>query len=182
MVSYLAVWANALAASAERVSMLVAPSLASRSASTCVVIGRIDDDGHRFVVLRGGTHHRGAADVDVLDGVGVGAVGLGHGGGERIEIHRQQIDARDVMFLHDRIVDAAATQQAAVHARMQRLDASVHDLGEAGIRGDFGDREARVGRASGLYRRCSGFRLCVQPGRARNQPARSCRRPTAGPA
>ena len=43
MVSYFAVWANALAARLDRVSMLVAPSLASSSPSTWRVVGRIDD-------------------------------------------------------------------------------------------------------------------------------------------
>ena len=144
MVSYFAVCANALAASSERVSMLVAPSLASRSASTRAIIRRIDDDGDRFVIFRRGAHHRRPADVDVLDRFGVCAVGPGDGRGEWIKVHRQQVDARDVVFLHDGIVDAAPAQQAAVHARMQRLDAPVHDFGEAGVRADVDHREARV--------------------------------------
>ena len=134
------------------------------------VIGRIDDHGHRFVVLRRGTHHRGAADVDVLDGVGVGAVRFGHGRRERIEVHRQQIDARDVVLFHDRIVDAAPPQQAAVHARVQRLDAPVHDLGKAGVRRNLSNRDARLGEQPGCTASAQQFDFaCSQGAREINQ-------------
>ena len=39
----------------------------------------------------------------------------------------------DAVLRHHRIVDAATAEQAAMHARVQRLDAAVHDLGEAGV-------------------------------------------------
>ena len=149
MVSYLAVCANALAARLERVSMLVAPSLRVELAEHLRVVGRIDDHGHRFMILGRGAHHRRAADVDVLDGIRVGAVGFGDGLREGIEIHHQQVDGRDVVLRHDGVVDAAAAQQAAMHARVQRLDAAVHDLGKAGIGADVDYREARVAQGAG---------------------------------
>ena len=78
--------------------------------------------------------------------------------------------------------DAAAAQQAAVHARMQRLDAAVHDFRKAGVGARRRSPAMPASRSGpGLYRRCSEFRLCAQPGRARIRPAPSCRRPTAGP-
>ena len=58
------------------------------------------------------------------------------------------------MFLHDRVVDATAPQQTAVHPRMQRLDAPVHDFGKARVGADVDDREAGVAQRLGLYRRC----------------------------
>ena len=66
-------------------------------------------------------------------GLVVAAVRAGDGGGERVEVHHQQVDRRDAVLRHDRIVDAAAAEQSAVDLRMQRLDAPVHDLGEAGV-------------------------------------------------
>ena len=49
------------------------------------VIGRIGDDGHGGVVLGRATHHGGAADVDLLDGVGFVGAGA-HGVGERVQV------------------------------------------------------------------------------------------------
>ena len=108
------------------------------------VVGRIDDHGHRVMVLGRGAHHGRPTDVDVFDGIRVGAVGLGHGLRERVEIHDQQVDGRDVVLCHDGVVDAATAQEAAVHARVQGLDPPVHDLGKAGIGADVDYRETRV--------------------------------------
>ena len=113
------------------------------------VVGRIDDDGHRLVVPGRRTHHCGAADVDVLDGVSVGAVGFRDRCREWIQVNGEQVDARDVVLLHDGIVDAASTEQSAMHARVQRLDAPVHDLGKAGVRRDLDHRNAGVGQRAG---------------------------------
>ena len=101
------------------------------------VVGRVHDDSHVFVVLGRAAHHGRTTDVDVLDAVIVGAVGLGHRGGEGVEVHHQQVDRRDAVFGHHRVVDAAAAEQATVHLRVQRLHAAIHHLGEAGVCGYF---------------------------------------------
>ncbi len=113
------------------------------------VVGRIDDDRDMLVVLRGGAQHRRAADVDVLDRVGERAVRARGRRLERIEVHDQQIDRRDLVLRHHRIVDAAPAEQAAVHLRVQRLDAAVHDFGKAGQRRDVGDRHAALAQRRG---------------------------------
>ena len=87
----------------------------------------------RCVILRGGPQHRRAADVDVLDRLGVAAVRPRDRLRERIEIHHQQIDRLDAVQRHDLIVDAAPAEQAAVDLRMQGLDAASHDLGESRV-------------------------------------------------
>ena len=51
---------------------------------------------------------------------------------ERIEVHHHQVDGLDAVLGHHRVVGAAPAEQAAVDLRVQRLDAAVHDLGEAG--------------------------------------------------
>ena len=109
------------------------------------VVRRVDHDGDGIVVLRGGAHHRRAADVDVLDRVLVAAAGLRDRLRERVEVDDQQVDALDAVLGHDAFVDAAPAEQAAVDLRVQRLDAAVHDLGEAGVLRDFLDGEAGLG-------------------------------------
>ena len=101
--------------------------------SSARVVGRIHDHRHGFVVLGRGAQHRRSADVDVLDRLLVAAVGARHRRRERVEVHHQQVDRRDAVLGHDRLVGAAPSEQAAVNLRMQRLDAPVHDLREAGV-------------------------------------------------
>ena len=96
------------------------------------VVERIDDHGNALVVLCRGTHHRGTTDVDILDRVLERAAGPGDRCGERIEIHRDEVDGLDAVLGHHRVVGAEATEQSAVDARVQGLDASVHDLRKAG--------------------------------------------------
>ena len=57
------------------------------------------------------------------------------------------------MLVHDRVVDAAPAEQAAVDARMQRLDAPVHDFGKAGHFADFGHVQTGVAQRA---RRAAG--------------------------
>ena len=87
-----------------------------------------------MVILRRGAQHRRSADVDVLDGFVIGAVGPRNGFRERVEVHGEKVDRRNVVQLHDGVVDAAAAEQTAVNARVQRLDTAVHDLRKARIR------------------------------------------------
>jgi hypothetical protein len=97
------------------------------------------------VVLRRGAQQRGAADVDVLDRGRQVAVGPRDGLAERVEVDHHQVDRRDAVLGHDRVVGAAPAEDAAVHLRVQRLDAAAHHLGEAGVVGDLDHREARLG-------------------------------------
>ncbi len=88
--------------------------------------------------------HGRAADVDVLDGVGQGAAGLGHGGGERVEVDRDQVDRVDAVFGHHRAVEIATAEDAAVDLRMQGLHPAVHHFREAGVVGHFHGGDAVV--------------------------------------
>ena len=110
------------------------------------VVFRIGDDGHASVVLGRRTDHRRTADVDVLDRIFQRHAGLGDGGGERVEIHADQVDGRDAVFFDGRQVfrQVATGEDAAVHLRVQGLDAAVEHFREAGVVADFGDGEAGV--------------------------------------
>jgi hypothetical protein len=59
------------------------------------VVGRIGHDGDCGVVLRRRTHHRGSADVDLLDAV-VEAGSAGDGVGERVEVDDDEVERFDL--------------------------------------------------------------------------------------
>ena len=120
-----------------------------------VIVG-IDDHAHVRPILRRRPHHRGSADVDVLDRVVERASGLGDGLAERIEVDHDQVDERDRVLAQRGDVrrQVAAGEDARMDLRMQRLDAPVEHLRETRIRPDVGDRQPRIGkRARGAARR-----------------------------
>ncbi len=120
---------------------------------TRVIVG-VDHDRHVIMVLRRGTDHRRAADVDILDAVVEGRA-FRDGRLERIEIDHQQVDRCDAVLLHRRrmLCVFANRQQPAMHLRMQRLDAPVHHFGKPGQVGDVAHCET-----------CLRNRLCGAPG------------------
>jgi len=95
------------------------------------IVGWLHHNAHTRVVLGRGAHHRGPADVDVLHAFVVRCA-LGHGRAERVQVDHDKVDGRAADLLELLIVFKAgklAHEDAAVHARMQGLDAAVHDLG-----------------------------------------------------
>ena len=99
------------------------------------VLVRIGQHCHRGVVLGGAADHAGAADVDLLDGLGRRDALPGDGGLEGIEVDDHQVDGLDALGLGvgHMIGQVAAKQQAAVDAGMQRLHSAVKALGSAGV-------------------------------------------------
>ncbi len=80
-----------------------------------------------------------------------GTSGLGGGLDERIQVDDDDVDEADAVALGGVQVVAAvaAGEDAAVNQRMQRLDAPVHHLGEAGDVGDVGHRQPGLGQRAG---------------------------------
>ena len=113
------------------------------------VVGRVDEHEHVAEVLGRRAHHARAADVDLLDQPRDGRRRVGRRLRERIEVDDHQIDQRDAVFGQRREVIGlvAPRQDAAVHPRVQRLDAAVEHLGKAGDLGHL-----RHGEAVGLER------------------------------
>ena len=118
------------------------------------VVGRIDDDRDALVVLGRRADHRRPADVDVLDRL-VERRAARDRLAERVEVHDHEID-RDEAGLPASPRGASAVgrpEEAAVDARVQRLDAPVEDLGRAGVVADLAHRHAgrrqRPRRAAG---------------------------------
>jgi hypothetical protein len=85
------------------------------------VLRRAGDDADPGVVLGGGAHHRGAADVDRLD------VGLLE---ERVEVRDHEVEGRDAVRLEvgDLLRLPPVGEDAAVDARMERLHPSAEHL------------------------------------------------------
>jgi hypothetical protein len=135
---------------------------------------RIDHHRHRVEVLGRGPHHARAADVDVLDHLRLGHARLRHRLLERVEVAHDQVDLRQVVLEERRHVLrlVAAGQEAGVDRRVERLDAAVEDLGEAGQFADVLDRQPGIGQQ--LLRAAGGDQLhAVLPGEfggERDQP------------
>ena len=109
------------------------------------IILRIGDDRDMRVVLRRRAHHRGTADVDVLDDrIAVGAAH--HRVEERVEIDDHEVDRRDVVLRHCccMLGIVAHAEQPAVDLRVERLDPPVHHLGKAGEVGNVAHRSAAL--------------------------------------
>ncbi|MCY1238704.1 hypothetical protein D9M72_514580 [compost metagenome] len=127
----------------------------SGSADNVAVEIRVGNDRDGGVVLRGGAHHGGAADVDLLHDVILRGTGL-DGLHERVEVHDDEVERLDLHAGQGFHVggDAAVGQDAAVHARVERLDAAVQHLRRAGnfldlLDGDACGRDLLRGGAGG---------------------------------
>ena len=95
------------------------------------------------MILRRRSDHAGAADVDVLDGVRDGDVGLCDRFFERVQIHDDQLERDDPVLNNRRQIglQIGPSQDRSVHFRVQRLHATVHDFRETGVAGDVLDRD-----------------------------------------
>ena len=116
------------------------------------VTSRIDHDGNRRMVLGCSTHHRRAADVDLLDTL-VRASARGNRLGEGVQVHDHQFEGRDAEFLElsEVIRLAGIGENAGVDARMQRLHTAFEAFRESGQsldrrHGDSGVGDLRRGR------------------------------------
>ena len=109
-----------------------------------------------MVILGRRAYHRGPADIDILDGVGLGDIGTAGHALEWIEVNDDQINCADAVLLQDRqmLLHIPSSQYAAVNLGMQRLDTAIEDLRETG---DIGYGR---GRGSGV-----ADRLECSPGR-----------------
>lgn len=121
---------------------------------------------HRDVaeVLGRRTQHGRAADVDLLDGFLQRAARPRHGGLERVQVQHQQIDRRDAVRRHHRIVLTTPAEQTTMNQRMQGLDPAVHDLRKPGDIGHLLHREP--GLAQGAAGTAGGNEFDAQRGQA----------------
>src|SRR5690606_33049567 len=97
-----------------------------------VVVG-VHHNTHVRAVLGGRADHGGATDVDVFNRQWPVGIRLGHGGGERIQIHHHQINGVDAVFSHHIIVLTTTTQYTTVNFRVQGFYPAIHHFREAGV-------------------------------------------------
>ncbi len=114
------------------------------------VILNVNNSGDVTVVLRGGTDHRGATNVDVLDAGVIIRTG-GNGGFKWVEIHNQQVDRPDTMLVHRSHMRRvrAQSQQTTVHFGMQRLHAAIHHFRKTGVFAHVDDGNAGLAQRLG---------------------------------
>ena len=115
------------------------------------IVGGRGDYGDVFKVLGRGAHHRGAADVDVLDHLGEGRAGAGGGFFKGVEIDDHHVDRLDAVALDSGAMFGvlADVQDAAVDFGMEGLDAAIEHLRKAGELGDVEDGEAGFAKCAG---------------------------------
>ena len=82
------------------------------------VVVRVDEHRDVRVILGRRAQHRGPTDVDVFDCVGKAAPRRRDRGFERVQVYDDEVDRRDAVRVHDRVIDAAASQDAAMDKRM----------------------------------------------------------------
>lgn len=102
------------------------------------------------MVLGGGAHHGGAADVDLLDALVRGGA-RGDGLAERVEVHHDQVERghAQLVELLPVALQAQVGEDARVDLGVQGLDAAVQALGEPGQLLDLGDGDAGRGDPPG---------------------------------
>ena len=109
-----------------------------------VVALGVHHDGAEGVVLGRRADHRRAADVDVLDHLGLVGPHARRRALERIEVDEHEVDELDLVLAgRPHVVGVVARgEQPGVELGVQRLDPAVHDLREAGEVVDAAHRDA----------------------------------------
>ena len=108
------------------------------------VIPGLCHHGHRQVILGAGAQHGGTADIDVLDGLGEPATGLRDARFEGVEVDDHEVDGRDPVRRHDRLIETTPSQDAAVDLGVQGLHPPAQDLRGTGVVGDLEDGQPVV--------------------------------------
>jgi hypothetical protein len=128
----------------EASQVCISPASADGGDHTLVVRG-IDDNGDGAEVLCRGSNHTRPADVDLLDDVIRGCVVRRCCLAERVEVHRDEVDRVNPVLLERAHVRRliAAREESTVHQGVQRLQAAVEDLGEAGHLRHLAHRDTR---------------------------------------
>ena len=135
-----------------------------------LVVVRVHHHGDVGVVLGGAAEQGGPADIDVLDGFLQGDVGPRRDLLEGIEVHHDQINRTDAVLSDCCFMPRIAPEekQAAMHFRVQRLQAAVEHFREPGIIAQLDDRQAGLAQEPGgaaggnqLHARC---RECLREG------------------
>ncbi len=121
-----------------------------------LIVGRVHQNDDILEVLRRGPDHGGASDVDLFAGLVEGRLGLGHRLLEGVEVDADEVDGRDPVGLHLRLMAGILflSEDAPVDLGVEGLHPSAEDLREVRDAGDVGDRDP--GRSKGRGRSPGG--------------------------
>ncbi len=110
------------------------------------VVGTVDHRQHVLVILGRRAQHRRSPDIDLFHDLRKACACVAAGAFEGVEVHHQKVDDADPGVPHGHAVVRAVrpSEQAAMDARVQGLQASVEHLREAGVGRDLHDRDPRV--------------------------------------
>ena len=87
------------------------PILLIELSEHALVVTGIHNNSHVFVVFRCCTNHSWTANINILNSVFQRATFIGNRFSKGIQVHDNHIDRRDVLLLHNTLVDIAATCQ-----------------------------------------------------------------------
>ena len=95
---------------------VVQPPVSRISAGDGIIVGRVGDDGNARGVLGGRAQRGRTTDVDVLNGIREGDLGVGDGLLELVQVDDDQVDQLNAVLsgLLHRAAGIAAGQQRAV--------------------------------------------------------------------
>ena len=112
------------------------------------IVCRITQHNNIFVIFCRGAQHGRATDVDVFDRVFERTLRFGHGLLKRIQIDYHHVDGCNIVLGQRCHVGRkiAPRQYAAVHSRMQSLDATIKHFGKAGVVGYFSHVQTLLGQ------------------------------------
>src|SRR5207244_5576275 len=111
------------------------------------VIRRLDEDENVREVFGGGAQHGWTADIDVLERGFEWHFGFRDSLAKGVKVYGDEVDRREALTgqLIEVLGLVAAGEQPRVNSGMERLDAPVEDLGEAGEVGDGAGGYAGLG-------------------------------------
>ncbi len=114
-----------------------------------LVVSGVNHHRDEGVILGRRAQHRRTANVDVFHCGSQVAAGLRHGLLKGVEVHHQKVYGIYFLGAHRFRVNVAASEQAAVDLRMQRLYPAVHDFGKTGMLGYLHNGNTALGQQAG---------------------------------
>ncbi len=135
------------------------------------VVLRIAQHRYRLEILGRGPQQRDAANINLLDGLGLGDIGAGHGTAERIQVAYHQVKRLHPLLAQiSQVLRGATSENAAMNRRVQGFDATAQHLRK--MRDLFHRGARQIGLRQGARGAAAGNQLhpvCTQHPRQVNQ-------------
>ena len=115
------------------------------------------------MIFRSAAKHGRATDVNVFNRIVEADIGFGDGLFEGVEVDDHQVNRLDIVFFDSGFVLGIATQieQTAMHAGVQRFDASNQHFRETGMLADILNRQVVLAEGFGGATGGNNFHACL---------------------